>query len=80
MKDALSNVNGWVTGLVTIFKSVIVFFVFANILYDTSTTPILGITNLVNSFVDAGLGLAQLRSCGNVRSCRTCCCNILSSD
>ena len=33
MKDALSNVNGWVTGLVTIFKSVIVFFVFANILY-----------------------------------------------
>tara|TARA_B100000287_G_scaffold433679_1_gene495986 strand:- start:740 stop:949 length:210 start_codon:yes stop_codon:yes gene_type:complete len=61
MKDALSNVNGWVTGLVTIFKSVIVFFVFANILYDTSTTPILGITNLVNSFVDAGLaGLLAL--------------------
>ena len=61
MKDALSNVNGWVTGLVTIFKSVIVFFVFANILYSTGTDPIMGITNLVNSFVDAGLaGLLAL--------------------
>ena len=61
MKDALSNVNGWVTGLVTIFKSVIVFFVFANILYSTGTDPINGITNLVNSFVDAGLaGLLAL--------------------
>ena len=61
MKDALGNVNGWVTGLVTIFKSVIVFFVFANILYSTGTDPINGITNLVNSFVDAGLaGLLAL--------------------
>lgn len=61
MKDALNNVNGWVTGLVTIFKSVIVFFVFANILYSTGTDPINGITNLVNSFVDAGLaGLLAL--------------------
>ena len=61
MKDALSNVNGWVTGLVTIFKSVIVFFVFANILYSTGTDPINGITNLVNSFVEAGLaGLLAL--------------------
>ena len=61
MKDALSNVNGWVTGLVTIFKSVIVFFVFANILYSTGTDPINGITNLVNAFVDAGLaGLLAL--------------------
>ena len=61
MKDALSNVNGWVTGLVTIFKSVIVFFVFANILYSTGTDPINGITHLVNSFVDAGLaGLLAL--------------------
>ena len=61
MKDALSNVNGWVTGLDTIFKSVIVFFVFANILYSTGTDPINGITNLVNSFVDAGLaGLLAL--------------------
>tara|TARA_Y100000758_G_scaffold274208_1_gene217968 strand:+ start:273 stop:482 length:210 start_codon:yes stop_codon:yes gene_type:complete len=61
MKDALSNVNGWVTGLVTIFKSVIVFFVFANILYSTGTNPIGGLIDLVNSFVGGGLaGLLAL--------------------
>ena len=61
MKDALNNVNGWVTGLVAIFKSVIVFFVFANILYPTDTDPINGIVNLVDSFVGAGLaGLLAL--------------------
>ena len=61
MKDALSNVNGWVTGLVTIFKSVIVFFVFANILYSTGTDPINGLIGLVNSFVGGGLaGLLAL--------------------
>ena len=56
MKDALNNVNGWVTGLVTIFKSVIVFFVFANILYNTGTDPIAGISSLVGSFLNGGLG------------------------
>ena len=62
MKDALSNVNGWVTGLVTIFKSVIVFFVFANILYPgTVIDPIAGIVSLVDGFVGAGLaGLLAL--------------------
>jgi Na+/proline symporter len=61
MKDALSNVNGWVTGLVTIFKSVIVFFVFANILYSTGTNPIGGLIDLVNSLVGGGLaGLLAL--------------------
>ena len=61
MKDALNNVNGWVTGLVAIFKSVIVFFVFANILYSTGTNPIGGLIDLVNSFVGGGLaGLLAL--------------------
>ena len=61
MKDALNNVNGWVTGLVTIFKSVIVFFVFANIRYNTNTDPISGIVSLVDSFIGAGLaGLLAL--------------------
>ena len=61
MKDALSNVNGWVTGLVTIFKSVIVFFVFANILFSTGTNPIGGLIDLVNAFVGGGLaGLLAL--------------------
>ena len=62
MKDALSNVNGWVTGLVTIFKSVIVFFVFAGILYPAeSVDAIGGIIGLVKSFTGAGLaGLLAL--------------------
>ena len=62
MKDALNNVNGWVTGLVAIFKSVIVFFVFANILYPgTGIDPIAGIVSLVDGFVGAGLaGLLAL--------------------
>jgi Na+/proline symporter len=61
MKDALNNVNGWVTGLVAIFKSVIVFFVFANILYSTGTNPIGGLIDLVNAFVGGGLaGLLAL--------------------
>ena len=61
MKDALGNVNGWVTGLVTIFKSVIVFFVFANILFSTGTNPIGGLIDLVNAFVGGGLaGLLAL--------------------
>ena len=62
MKDALNNVNGWVTGLVTIFKSVIVFFVFANILYPgTGIGAIAGIVSLVDGFVRAGIaGLLAL--------------------
>ena len=62
MKDALSNVNGWVTGLVTIFKSVIVFFVFAGILYDVSPVDAIGgIIDLVGRFTTGGLaGLLAL--------------------
>jgi len=62
MKDALSNVNGWVTGLVAIFKSVIVFFVFAGILWpDTVVNAVQGIIGLVDSFTGAGLsGLLAL--------------------
>ncbi len=62
MKDALNNVNGWVTGLVAIFKSVIVFFVFAGILWpDTVVNAVDGIIGLVDSFTTAGLsGLLAL--------------------
>ena len=62
MKDALNNVNGWVTGLVTIFKSVIVFFVFAGILYPTeSVNAISGIISLIKQFTSGGLaGLLAL--------------------
>ena len=60
MKDALSNVNGWVTGLVTIFKSVIVFFVFANILYPgTGIDPIAvsDIQSIISQLKKRGIGV-----------------------
>ena len=61
MKDALSNVNGWVGGIVGLLKTVIVFFVFVNILYTANVDPIGGIVELVNSFVNGGLaGLLAL--------------------
>ena len=61
MKDALSNVNGWVGGIVGLLKTVIVFFVFVNILYTTNVDPIGVIVELVNSFVNGGLaGLLAL--------------------
>ena len=61
MKDALSNVNGWVGGIVGLLKTVIVFFVFVNVLYTTNVDPIGGIVYLVNSFVNGGLaGLLAL--------------------
>ena len=61
MKDALSNVNGWVGGIVGLLKTVIVFFVFVNVLYTTNVDPIGGITRLVESFTNGGLsGLLAL--------------------
>ena len=61
MKSALNNVNGWVGGIVGLLKTVIVFFVFVNILYVTDVNPVGGIIDLVNSFVDGGLaGLLAL--------------------
>jgi|TARA_B110001454_G_scaffold54228_1_gene53143 hypothetical protein len=61
MKTALNNVNGWVGGIVGLLKTVIVFFVFVNILYVTNVNPIGGIIELVDSFVSGGLaGLLAL--------------------
>ena len=63
MKSALNNVNGWVGGIVGLLKTVIVFFVFVNILWmsDASPDPIKGIIGLVNTFVGNGLaGLLAL--------------------
>ena len=44
MKSALNNVNSWVGGIVGLLKTVIVFFVFVNILYVTNVNPIGGIS------------------------------------
>ena len=59
MKTALNNVNSWVGGIVGLLKTVIVFFVFVNILYVTNVNPIGGIIELVDSFVNGGLAGSQ---------------------
>ena len=61
MKSALNNVNSWVGGIVGLLKTVIVFFVFVNILYVTNVNPIGGIIELVGTFTEGGLaGLLAL--------------------
>ena len=61
MKSALNNVNSWVGGIVGLLKTVIVFFVFVNILYVTNVNTIGGIIELVDSFINGGLaGLLAL--------------------
>ena len=60
MKSALNNVNSWVGGIVGLLKTVIVFFVFVNILYVTNVNPIGGIIELVDSFDGDGCVLTQM--------------------
>ena len=60
MKSALNNVNSWVGGIVGLLKTVIVFFVFTNILYTTQvdaidndfTSVVLLEDNIPSSLVD----------------------------
>ena len=52
MKNALSNVNGWLGGIVGLLKTVIVFFVFAAIVWPTGIPNVVGgIMNLVGMFL-----------------------------
>ena len=62
MKNALSNVNGWLGGIVGLLKTVIVFFVFAAIVWPTGIPNVVGgIMNLVGMFLGCGLaGLLAL--------------------
>ena len=62
MKSALSNVNGWLGGIVGLLKTVIVFFVFAGILWPTGLpNAIGGVMNLIGTFIGGGLaGLLAL--------------------
>tara|TARA_B100000676_G_C17834853_1_gene709793 strand:+ start:374 stop:583 length:210 start_codon:yes stop_codon:yes gene_type:complete len=55
MKNALNNVNGWLNGVVGLLKTVIVFFVFAGIIWNGVPNVIQGIMNLVNGFLMGGL-------------------------
>jgi len=63
---ALNDVTGTVTtavgGLVSVLKALIVFFVFANIIYPmTGFDPVGGIIDLVRTFMTGGLaGLLTL--------------------
>lgn len=62
---ALNDVTGTVTtavgGLVSVLKALIVFFVFANIIYMTGFDPVGGIIELVRTFLSGGLaGLLTL--------------------
>ena len=61
MADVASTVNSVVGGIVSLINGLVAFFVFANILYPTGMDPVLGLTELVNSFMDGGLaGLLAL--------------------
>ena len=62
MKNALSNVGGWLNGFVGLLKTVIVFFVFAAIVWPVGLPNVVGgIVNLVNMFLGGGLaGLLAL--------------------
>ena len=55
MKNALNNVNGWLNGVVGLLKTVVVFFVFAGIIWNGVPNVIQGIMNLVNGFLMGGL-------------------------
>ena len=62
MKNALSNVNGWLGGFVGLLKTVIVFFVFAAIVWPAGLPNVIGgIVGLVYMFLGGGLaGLLAL--------------------
>ena len=62
MKNALSNVGGWLNGFVGLLKTVILFFVFAAIVLTTGLPNVIGgIVSLVNMFLGGGLaGLLAL--------------------
>ena len=62
MKNALSNVNGWLGGFVGLLKTVIVCFGFAAIVWTAGLPNVIGgFVGLVNMFLGGGLaGLLAL--------------------
>jgi len=60
-KNITTQINDIISGIVALIKGLVVFFVFANILFTTGFTPIAGIISLINAFLGAGLvGLVAL--------------------
>ena len=62
LNDVTGTVAGFIGGLVSVIKALIVFFVFANIIYPmTGFDPIGGIIDLVRNFLGGGIaGLIAL--------------------
>ena len=61
MKNVAATINDVSSAVVAVIKSLIVAFVFANILYTTGVDPIGGIVSLVDTFLNGGLlGLLAL--------------------
>ena len=61
MKNVAASINDISAAVVAVIKSLIVAFVFANILYTTGFDPIGGIVSLVDAFLSGGLlGLLAL--------------------
>ena len=61
LNDVTATVTGVVGGLVSVLKALIVFFVFANVIYMTGFDPVGGLIDLVRTFMGGGLaGLLTL--------------------
>ena len=61
LNDVTATVTTVVGGLVSVLKALIVFFVFANVIYMTGFDPVGGLIDLVRTFMTGGLaGLLTL--------------------
>ena len=50
-----SMIGGALSGLTGVVKAAIIFFVFANVLFNTGMDPLRGIPSLVDAFTNNGL-------------------------
>ena len=50
-----SMIGGALSGLTGVVKAAIIFFVFANVLFNTGMDPLRGIASLVDAFTNNGL-------------------------
>jgi RsiW-degrading membrane proteinase PrsW (M82 family) len=61
LNDVTATVTSVVGGLVSVLKALIVFLVFANVIYMTGFDPVGGLIDLVRTFMGGGLaGLLTL--------------------
>ncbi len=61
MKKAFEAVSGFFNDFIGLLKVLIIFFIFANILYMTGFDPVAGVIDLVDAFLSGGFaGLIAL--------------------